>query len=102
MIKCIVNKEKEIINEINISGHAEYADSGEDIVCAGASMLSYAIANKCLKLNSEFKFIEDVEKGMNFKNDGTNKEINLLLETLVEGLEMLMDEYPKNIEIRRK
>jgi uncharacterized protein YsxB (DUF464 family) len=102
MIKCIVKEDGKLIKEVTISGHAEFAERGKDIVCAGTSMLTYAIANKCLKINDKFEILEDSKKGMNFKNDGKNGEINLLLETLVEGLEMLQEEYPKNIEVRRK
>ena len=101
MINCEIKLEGNNISKVKITGHADFADAGSDRVCAGASMLSYAIANKCLKINKDFKFEENKSKGMIFINDCKSEEINLLMETLVEGFEMLEKEYKKNVNVRR-
>lgn len=41
---------------LNISGHANMADSGEDIVCAGVSTLSYTLLNYLLNIDNEIEF----------------------------------------------
>jgi uncharacterized protein YsxB (DUF464 family) len=37
MIKVVVSKKDDIINKIEIKGHAKYDESGKDIVCAAVS-----------------------------------------------------------------
>ncbi len=101
MIVCQVNQQDNKIIEIIVTGHANYAESGEDIICSAASMLCYTIANKCLSLSTEFEFFEDSKKGMKFTNKGNSNEVDLLLDTLVEGFELLVIEYPKYVALNR-
>jgi uncharacterized protein YsxB (DUF464 family) len=99
MIKCNTKLENNKIIYLEVKGHANYSKNGMDIVCAGASMLCYTIANALesyknsatylIKENSfEFTFIEN------------SVESNLLLKTLYEGMLMLKEQYPNYIQIK--
>lgn len=99
MIKCYVTLENDDIMKLEISGHAGYADSGNDIVCSAVSMLSYAIANKILNLDFETA-VEVLDNKFVFKNDVASHDLNLLLETLYEGLLMVEDQYGDYISIK--
>ncbi len=98
MIKCTIKKRKNI-EEVTITGHADYADYGQDIVCSAVSMLSFAIGNKIMLLGYESSVIITDNK-FEFINPGTSSDVNLLFETLTEGLEMVENEYSNHIKIR--
>ena len=61
MIKVSIEKEKETINKIVISGHAKYADYGKDIVCSACSSIAITTVNAILKIN---------KKAITVTNDG--------------------------------
>lgn len=93
MIKIIYNA-----NSIKISGHANFADYGKDIVCAAVSSLITCTVNNIYSLNKE---------SINYKDDGNTIEIKItndtnsltLLNNLIEMLKELANNYPKNIKI---
>ncbi len=78
-----------------IYGHTEYADAGEDIVCAAISALSQNTVNS-IDAFTEDKFSCDVEDGMlvfNLTDDYISSESQLLLNALVLGLESIKEAY---------
>jgi len=98
MIICEIKKDSNI-KSLVIKGHAEFDDIGQDIVCAGVSTLVYTIANKILNIDESFNVKID-DNCFNFQNQLNNKEIDLLLETLYEGLLMIQEQYSKNVKIK--
>ena len=86
------------VDYISVSGHSGFADSGEDIVCAGVSALVFTIANKVMTISKEC-LISQGENDFTFTNSCKDDKVNLLLDTLVDGLIAIEEEYPKNIKI---
>jgi uncharacterized protein YsxB (DUF464 family) len=86
---------------INISGHAMFGEYGTDIVCAATSMLVFTIANQILKINKNFNVTIDVND-ITFINDKKNSEINLLIDTMITGFDMLVEEYGEFISFSIK
>ena len=87
-------------------GHTGYAESGEDIVCAGVSAIVINTIN-CLQdlLQEEIDVSYDEEKGDIICNfTGTPGErAAFLLECMIHGLEWIQSQYGKqylNYEIR--
>ncbi len=78
------------------SGHAGYAKSGEDIVCAAVSILVINTVNAIERYgNQEFACDEDTERGMirfTLKKSPT-EETKLLLDTMLLGLKEVEREY---------
>jgi uncharacterized protein YsxB (DUF464 family) len=89
-------KNNQPYQEINISGHAMFGEYGTDIVCAATSMLVFTIANQILKIDKNFKVTIE-ENDISFLNDKNNEEINLLIETMITGFDMLVEEYGEYI-----
>ena len=81
---------------IEISGHANYAPKGQDIVCAGISLLSFMIHKIVLE---ETKVISDIfEEG--FCRFAFVAEDNLTQEkikTITSGYQMLSEVYPNYV-----
>ncbi len=88
----------------DMSGHAEFADSGRDIVCAAVSML---VVNT---LNALEVFTEDETSHVSDEEEGTiefrfrrrpSHDAELLIKTMILGLESLEEnsEYEPYIDM---
>lgn len=101
MIKVTYKKNNDVIENINIKGHAEYADYGKDIVCASVSTMVITSINIILTFddkailfnNSNNLFIKNIKR-----DNITNKVLNNLLEELLE----LESKYGKNINVKEE
>ncbi len=101
MIQIKVDYQKEKVREIKITGHAEYAKKGRDIVCAAISSIVITSVNGLLRLDEkaiDYYQEEDLMRIIVKKKDNVT---NTLIVNLIELLFDLQDQYPKNIEIRR-
>ena len=93
------NSNEDII-DFTIGGHAQAAEYGEDIVCAGvSSIVQTALFGLCKYLELEFEY--KVEEGfisvrLN-DNLAANKEVKAILETMLIGLEETKKEYSQYI-----
>ena len=101
----LVEGEDGYLRAFSMKGHAGFADSGRDIVCAAVSMLAINTVNAIETLLNGFpmKVRSDSEKG---SLDCTlesepSRETELLLRTMVLGFKGVRDTYGKefiNIE----
>lgn len=80
-------------------GHAEYGESGEDIVCAAVSALELNLANSVAEF-TDARFscqINENTGGFEFRLiDTGNKDAALLLSSCLLGLEAVHREYGSN------
>ena len=88
-------------------GHAGFADSGEDIVCAAISVLTINTINSIEKFTEdEIVTSQDEKKGiitLTFRNT-PSKEADLLMKAFELGVVSISDQYGKkflNIKFRR-
>ncbi len=107
MIKLIAYKNKLNYVGFKIDGHAEYAEHGEDIVCAAVSILSQTCINSLDKiLKVDFDFSENQDKGFvellitdfERKEKGIQEKISLIIESMelgIKGVESLYPDYVK-------
>ena len=101
MIKVTYRKVNDVIEKINIKGHANFNEYGKDIVCASISTMVITSVNiilafdtKAILFNeSNDLFIENIKK-----DEITNKVLNNLVEELLE----LESKYKKNINIKEE
>lgn len=109
-----IKKEKEMINitlnpqslELQITGHAGQDVQGKDIVCAATSMLFYTLADSLNHSEQMLKRHPIVKM-----NDGNGyikckpkkeyqKNIILMYWTILNGFQLLADEYPQYITLK--
>ena len=79
-------------------GHAGYADYGEDIVCAGISALVLNAINSIEKFTNDTFTVEANEDNGNIDfrlSDTGSKETELLLDSMILGLQGIQDDYGK-------
>ena len=87
------------INSFTINGHADFAERGEDIVCAGASSIAQTAV---LGLNLIAKAKVDIRKfdgSLSVKIDEPNESTEVILGTMILGLKDLAKQYPKHIKV---
>jgi uncharacterized protein YsxB (DUF464 family) len=109
MIRIKINRtESGKIQMFSMSGHANFADHGEDIVCAGASAVSFGTLNAIEVLTG---FVPEVDLGKDgflrcvFPDnlaEATQEKVQLLLEAMVVSLKTIEREYGKHIKITFK
>ena len=98
MTKISVFKKDGIYTGFEVSGHAGYAESGKDIVCAAISMLVLNTINSIETFTEDgFSCEADPESGViKFQFEAiVSKDSELLMNSLVLGLQGVQEEYGK-------
>ena len=96
-----------VICGFRLTGHAGYAEEGEDIVCSAVSILVINTINCIEKFTEEkFKCNADNDNGgyiefslPKIKEGGKNHDVELLLESMLYGLNNIEKEYSQYIKI---
>ena len=84
---------------ITVSGHANYADYGKDIVCASVSSLIISTVNAVLKFDKKAISYRE-EKNLLVINILKKDEITTkLIGNMIDMLKELEDQYPENIKL---
>lgn len=87
------------LNGFSIKGHAGYAESGYDIVCASVSSAVQLTANTITEgfgVKAEVSVIGD---NIMLELSQPNRNAEVMLEMLKLHIEMLSEEFPKTIKI---
>ena len=93
---------KDLLQEIAISGHAEYADFGKDIVCSSVSTCVITTVNAIYRLQEDAIFVEEEKNKIIIH---LQKQDQIVLQLLLNMLEMLQDlekQYPKNVRLSKE
>lgn len=93
MIKATFKKINESFIEYEVDGHAGYADTGKDIVCAGVSTLFITITNQLLCKS----YVKLQDKKVSILDP--NEIDNALVEALLCGLYDIQQNYPENLTV---
>ena len=110
MIKVTINRnETGLIQSFTMSGHALFAEHGKDIVCAGASAVSFGAVNAIHDLTGITPEIEQGEEGYlelyDFQiifRSHVQENIQLILEGMIISLQTIEQEYGEYIKITFK
>jgi uncharacterized protein YsxB (DUF464 family) len=111
MIKVTVTKDQSgLIHSFEMKGHANFADYGNDLVCAGASAVSFGAVNAIIALTEITPIIKQkgdggylyVEVPPSISNPEKAAHMQLILETMIVSLQTIEQEYDKYIKITFK
>ena len=98
MIKINIDKDDNKIVRIKVSGHAHYAESGKDIVCAAVSSTVITTVNNILSLSKTIDYLEGKDSlTINVIKDDKNTQ--KILNNMLSMLNELEKDYPKYIKI---
>lgn len=105
MIKVVFDAPQERITSFTLSGHANFAKKGSDIVCAGVSAVSFGAVNAIMSLTDvepeieqgrEGGYLRCVIPGIFRRN---RKKVQLLLNSMLISLQTIERDYGKYMKI---
>lgn len=83
---------------VTVSGHAGYAESGKDIVCAGATALVQGLIRSIEGLTRD-QIQYDITPGRADIHYGNlSEEGKLLVDSFFLGICLIVDEFPEHIK----
>ncbi|HZH59797.1 MAG TPA: ribosomal-processing cysteine protease Prp [Metabacillus sp.] len=102
----IYRSNKGLITSFTLSGHAEFDEYGKDIVCAGASAVTFGAVNAVLSLTNIEPQIDQGGDGgfLQVKlpsnlDQSTSDKVQLLLEGMVVSLQTIERDYGQYISV---
>jgi len=107
MIKVEIERTKEgKIRSFTMKGHANFAKRGQDIVCAGASAVSFGTVNAIEALTKIRLHVTQGENGgylrcelPEMEDAATAEKVQLLLEAMLVSLQTIERDYGEYIRI---
>ncbi|MEF9920400.1 MAG: ribosomal-processing cysteine protease Prp, partial [Erysipelotrichaceae bacterium] len=98
---CIQTQNEKVIS-LNIKGHAEYKEYGEDTVCAGVSSIAIGLLNALDLLNAECTCSMDNNKISVLVNNRDNEQTQIILKTGIIQLETIQESYEAFIKLSKQ
>jgi hypothetical protein len=102
MIKVEISNKNDQIYKINMIGHANYDDYGKDIVCAGASTIVTTTVNAIEMFDKKYISYESKKDNFEIVINTHNEIVDNLITNMINMLQELENDYPKNIKIRKE
>ncbi|MDW0118095.1 ribosomal-processing cysteine protease Prp [Sporosarcina thermotolerans] len=104
MIKIIIDeKQSGRISSFEMKGHADFAEHGKDLVCAGASAVSFGAVNAVIALTG---ITPDIEQGSDggylkvvFPETEKDDEIQLIVRAMIVSLQTIEQDYGQHIKL---
>ncbi len=97
MINVIIKRDKDkVAKEIEIKGHAGYAEDGQDIICSAVSVLALNMANSVETFTDDHFEGSVADDGgyFSFSFSGEiSPESQLLMKSLILGLQNIREDY---------
>ncbi|TAA69188.1 ribosomal-processing cysteine protease Prp [Planococcus salinarum] len=105
MIQVKIKETSGRISSFEMSGHADFAEHGQDLVCAGASAVSFGAVNAIMELTGIEPQISQSESGylqVGFPDDldeKTDGQVQLLVRGMIVSLKTIEQDYGEYIKI---
>lgn len=88
------------IPSMAITGHAKYAEPGQDIVCAAASALLNTVVASLRKEDDKYTIATADRQGAYVSYVGKNKDkARCIMDTVHTGYACIAEQYPENIRL---
>lgn len=93
----VIYRHEDGLHEFSCIGHACYDDAGKDIVCSAVSALCSALVISLAQLGYN-SVVKDGEVEITVDGYDTT-EIRAIFKTVMNGLDLIAEQYPKNLKI---
>lgn len=85
-----------------ISGHAGYAESGADIICAAVSAMTNLVCNAAEAFGADAQVRqEETQALVSYRLQSPCEQAGRLLHVFYTELQQLENQYPKHIRVRK-
>lgn len=98
MIFVTLKRKNNNIVGFSISGHADFAENGSDIVCSAVSILAYATVNTFDKYVDNVYFADDGEE-MTLEIKNTSSETETIFNVFETGIQTLLENYNEYVNL---
>ncbi|MDO4813866.1 MAG: ribosomal-processing cysteine protease Prp [Gemella sp.] len=106
MINVLIEKKEDIVKLLSVDGHADFAELGSDIVCAGVSAVVIGIINSIDILDDDVVFDvsanEDETGHITYRSLESTVKEQLLLNSMVISLQAIEENYSDFIKIETR
>ncbi|MCG3089239.1 ribosomal-processing cysteine protease Prp [Sporosarcina cyprini] len=107
MIEVIITEQPSgRISSFEMKGHADFAEHGKDLVCAGASAVSFGSVNAIIALTGITPEIKQGSDGGYIKVDfpvtEKDADIQLIVRAMIVSLQTIEQDYGNHIQITFK
>ena len=99
MIKISYKVKDNHINYVEIKGHAGYADSGFDIVCASVSSIALTTINSIIRFNKDSIKVKEEDGYLLIEILDCTSFSDILMENMICMLVELSKQYKKYVKI---
>ena len=86
-------------NTVKVSGHANYSDYGNDIVCASVSTVIATVVNCIMNIDKDSITYQDDGKVVVITKINENEVVSTIFTTMIEILKDLESQYKENIKV---
>ena len=103
MTRCVADKRRPedgtLVLYLSVDGHANYAESGKDIVCSAVSCLCVSLANALVAggVHEECIRMEDGSFSVNVSVMENQKYIEGAFDMATLGLQQISEQYPAHV-----
>ena len=101
MIKVIYEVQDNQYVKLEVSGHAEYDESGKDLVCASVSSIMFGFMNALDALNEDVE-IKQLTNKITILNHSSSNIIQDYFELIMMQLKTIEESYGDFIKVERK
>ena len=101
MIKAIYEVKDNRYLSLDVSGHAEYDESGKDLVCASVSSIVFGFMNAIDALNEDVE-IKQLTNQITITSHSDSNIIQDYFELVMMQLKTIEDSYSDFIKVERK
>ena len=101
MIKAIYEVQDNQYIKLEVSGHAEYDESGKDLVCASVSSIMFGFMNALDALNEDVE-IKQLTNKITILNHSSSNIIQDYFELIMMQLKTIEESYGDFIKVERK
>ena len=103
MIRITLHLAGDEITGFECRGHAGYAESGSDIVCAAVSILTTTCANALESVAGVIPEVEAKEGRMRLDLPaGAGHDAQVILLSMLQGLRDVAESYPQYLQLNEK
>ena len=108
MITITVDKDQlGRIHSFEMTGHADFAEHGKDLVCAGASAVSFGAVNAIISLTGKTPKIRQEKDGGYLsvtlpESPENDHDIQLIVQAMIVSLQTIENDYGQHIKIKFK
>ncbi len=102
MVRVVIGVSADRITGFSVRGHALGGEHGQDLICAGTSSIVFGAMNALDEMfpgQTDFKVGKD---SVQIRTSSTDPKLQGCLRMLQFQLQTLADDYPKNIQVKKK